>query len=333
MLMSFGQAVANATAYAMDRNSKVFLYGEGINDSGGYFGSTAGLAQRFGTSRCFDVPNSEDALVGLGVGAAMCGYHPLFVSLRADFLMLAMNQIVNHAARWPTMTGHQIDVPLTIRALIGRGWGQAAQHSGALHSLFANIPGIDVVLPASPGEAAGLLLASLDSRNTTIMLEEKSLYDIEEEVDLPPLPIPLGRARLMRRGNDTSFIAISSMVSFAMDVAEQVAANGIEADVIDLRTIRPLDREAVIASVARTGSAVIYDIGWPAFGLAAEIARVLAESQALRGPFLTVARADAHTPASCFLESEYYPKADEVATRVVETLAHRRIPVQTSRRQ
>ena len=314
--IDYAGAVVHALMHEMDRNPRVFVYGEGINDPGAYLNSTDGIAARFGEARCFDVPNCEDALVGLGIGSALMGYRPVFVSLRVDFLMLAMNQIINHAARWPAMTGYQVSVPLTIRALIGRGWGQAAQHSGALYSMFANVPGLEVVLPSSPVEGAGLLLSAIRSDKTTIVIDDRGVFGAAEDVPTVVEPIPFGEARVARTGTDVTFFGISSMVSFALRVADNVASRGISAEVIDLRTARPLDEETIRLSAARTGRVAVFDIGWPGFGMSAEVARVITEASALQRPLLSVHRKDEQTPSSAFLEDEHYPRLDEVSRQV-----------------
>jgi acetoin:2,6-dichlorophenolindophenol oxidoreductase subunit beta len=312
----YAAAAVHALEQEMAHDPRVFLYGEGINDAGAYLNSTDGIAARFGEARCFDVPNCEDALVGLGIGSALMGYRPVFVSLRVDFLMLAMNQIINHAARWPAMTGYQVSVPLTIRALIGRGWGQAAQHSGALYSMFANVPGLEVVLPSSPAEGAGLLLTALRSDKTTIVIEDRGVFGAAEEVPAIVEPIPFGQARVARAGTDVTFFSVSSMTGFALQVADRVSESGISAEVVDLRTARPLDEETIRSSAARTGRVAVFDIGWNRFGLSAEVARVITEASGLQRPLLSVHRRDEHTPSSAFLEVEHYPKIDEVVQQV-----------------
>jgi pyruvate dehydrogenase E1 component beta subunit len=314
--LDYAGAVVHALRQEMAHNPRVFVYGEGINDPGAYINSTDGIAATFGEARCFDVPNCEDALVGLGIGSALMGYRPVFVSLRVDFLMLAMNQIINHAARWPAMTGYQTSVPLTIRALIGRGWGQAAQHSGALYSMFANIPGLEVVLPSSPAEGAGLLLTALRSDATTIVIEDRGVFGVTEDVPVLVDPIPFGKARVARVGTDVTFFTVSSMARFALQVADKVSASGISAEVIDLRTARPLDEETIRSCAARTGCVAVFDIGWPGFGLSAEVARVITEASVLQRPLLSVHRRDEQTPSSAFLEDDHYPKIEEVAHRV-----------------
>jgi acetoin:2,6-dichlorophenolindophenol oxidoreductase subunit beta len=314
--LDYAGAVVHTLHQEMAVNPRVFIYGEGINDAGAYINSTDGIAATFGDARCFDVPNCEDALVGLGIGSALMGYRPVFVSLRVDFLMLAMNQIINHAARWPAMTGYQTSVPLTIRALIGRGWGQAAQHSGALYSMFANVPGLEVVLPSSAAEGAGLLMTAIRSNATTMVIEDRGVFGFAEDVPTVVEPIPFGKARVARVGTDVTFFAVSSMTRFALQVADQVSASGISAEVVDLRTARPLDEDTIRSCASRTGRVAVFDIGWPGFGLSAEISRVISEASALERPLLSVHRRDEQTPSSAFLEVDHYPKIDEVAYRV-----------------
>ena len=321
LVLSFGEALAWATKQAMEHDSSVVAYGEGINDPGGFFGSTAGLKEAFSEARCFDVPNSEDALMGFGIGASLMGYRPLFVNLRVEFLMLAMNQLVNHAARLPAMSGYQYNIPLTVRAIIGKSWGQAAQHSSALHSLFANIPDLQVVVPSSVEDAPRLLLASILSDAPTVFIEIKSLYDCKGLVHLPIEPLPLGQANIVRQGSDITCVAISDMVGFAQRVSERLVPDGIEAEILDLRSLAPLDGEAILNSVRKTKRLAVFDVGWEPFGLAAEVARIVSTSayHRLDAPLLSIARRHEHTPASCFLEEQHYAN-EEHATSSIRAL-------------
>ena len=318
VVLTYGDALARATQQAMEQNERVFIYGEGINDPGGFFGSTAGLKDALSEARCFDVPNSEEALAGFGVGAALMGLRPVFVNLRIEFLMLAMNQLVNHAARIPAMSGYQSTIPLTVRAIVGKSWGQAAQHASALHAMFANIPGLQVVVPSGIEDAPGLLLSAIASEEPTIFIELKSLYEAKAVVRVPFEPIPLGRARVARRGTDVTCVAISDMVGFARRVADRLAPQGIEAEVLDLRTLAPLDAQAILVSVGKTHRVAVFDAGWEPFGLAAEVARIVSTSPHYRlaGPLVSVARAHEQTPASCFLEGRHYPSEAEAAARI-----------------
>jgi pyruvate dehydrogenase E1 component beta subunit len=312
--MTFGQALGAALLQAMREDPRVFAFGEGINDRGGFFGSTEGIAAAVGAARCFDVPNCEEALVGMGVGASLLGYRPVMVNLRIEFLMVAMNQIVNHAAKWPSMSGGRARVPLTLRAMIGKHWGQAAQHSGALYPLFAHVPGLEVVVPGSFEDAPGLLLAAIQSDRPTIVIEEKPLYETSGPVTHPIQPVQIGRARVVRPGKDLTIVAVATGVDLACRAATALAERGVEAEVIDVRTVAPLDTDTILSSIARTRRAAVVDIAWPRFGLAGEIARlILAHTpDALRGPLLTFGPRDAHAPASCFLEQDHYPRLEQV---------------------
>ena len=294
----------------MEADPGVFIYGQGINDPGAYFGSTAGIEERFSPGRCFDVPLSEEALIGMGVGAALLGQHPIYAALRIDFLMLAMNQIVNHAAKWPAASGYQCSVPLTIRCIIGRDWGQSAQHSGAYHSMLAGVPGLQVVLPANPADAAGLLLSAIQSDTPTVFVEAKSLYGMQGDVELPIQSIPLGQARIARPGFDITLVAISDGVRLAEEAAEILQSRAISAEVLDLRTIAPLDEAAIKESVAKTGRVAVFDVGWQRFGLAAEVARVLSKP-------LSFGQKWKHTPGGCFREHAHYPILGDVVTELL----------------
>ena len=316
--MSFAEALRAAMIQAMEIDERVFAYGQGINDSGGFFGSTAGLAEKFSEARCFDAPLSEESLIGLGVGAALLGRRPIYVALRIDFLLLAMNQIVNHAAKWPLITGYQCTVPLTIRCIIGKDWGQGAQHSGSYHAMFSQVPGLQVVLPSNVSDAACLLVASMQSDLPTIFIEAKPLYGLRGGVELPIQPLPLSKANVVRKGDDITFVAISYMVAFAESVAAELEVAGISVEVIDLRTLSPLDEMAIVESVARTGRVAVFDPGWQRFSLASEVARVISmdASCQLRSPLVSVGQREEHTPAGCFREYAHYP----IQSKVVDEL-------------
>ncbi len=320
--MTFAEALRAATIQAMEADDRVFLYGQGINDPGGFLGSTVGIRDRFSQARCFDVPLSEESLIGLGVGAALLDRRPVYVALRIDFLLLAMNQIVNHAAKWPAMSGYQSTVPLTIRSIIGKDWGQGAQHSGAYHAMFSQVPGLEVVMPANVNDAARLLLTALQSESPTIFIESKPLYDLDDLVELPVKALPFGQARVARDGKDITFVAISHMVGFAQTVATDLAAHGVEAEVIDLRTLAPLDEAAIVRSVAKTKRIAVFDVGWQRFGLAAEVARILCMDGSVRleKPLVSVGQKWQHTPAGCFLEYHHYPVRHEVIADLLKIL-------------
>ena len=221
-----------------------------------------------------------------------------------------MNQIVNHAAKWPAASGYQCTVPLTIRCIIGKDWGQSAQHSGACYSMFASVPGLQVVLPSNPSDAAGLLLAAIQSDLPTVFVEAKSLYGMQGDVELPIKALHFGEARIVRSGSDVTFVAISDGVSLAEKAAEILHRScGLSSEVLDLRTIAPLDEAAIIESVEKTGKVAVFDVGWQRFGLAAEVARILLSP-------LSFGQKWEHTPGGCFREYAHYPILSEVVDEV-----------------
>ncbi len=320
-VIAYKEALREALSQALEADPSVFLLGEGIDDPGGVFGTTLGLKDRFG-DRVMDTPISENGMTGVALGAALAGMRPVAIHMRVDFLPMAMDQIVNHAAKWSYMTGGRVRAPLTIRAIVGRGWGSAAQHSQSLQALFAHVPGLRVLMPASPRDAKGMLLGSIFGNQPTIFLEHRWLYDHRQAVPEGRYVVPAGEAAVLRQGTDVTLVAASQMVLEALAAAEALEAEGVSAEVVDLRSVRPLDREAILGSVRRTGRLVVADTGWRACGSAGEVAAVAAEDAvgALTAPVRRVAIADAPTPASAPLEKAYYPGSAEIAAAARELL-------------
>ena len=320
--LKYREAIDEATRQAMAKDERVFVMGVGVDDPKGIFGTTRGAFEQFGPSRVFDTPLSEAALTGMGIGAAMRGFHPLLVHARNDFLLLTMDQIVNNAAKWRYMSGGKLKVPLTIRAIIGRGWGQAAQHSQSLQAMFAHVPGLSVIMPTSPADAKGLLMTALSSDSPVVCLEHRWLYDKSGPVPEDPYYTPFGVGSVVRPGRDVTIVAVSHMVLEALQAAEALATEGIEAEVIDPRTYRPLDSGLICRSAARTGRLVIADTGWRSYGVSAEIAARAAEELwgVLKAPIKRVALPDVPTPGSSVLESAYYPGTREIVTAVKQCL-------------
>jgi pyruvate/2-oxoglutarate/acetoin dehydrogenase E1 component len=320
--LKYREAIDEATRQSMAKDERVFVMGVGVDDPKGIFGTTRGAFEQFGPSRVFDTPLSEAALTGMGVGAAMRGFHPLLVHARNDFLLLTMDQIVNNAAKWRYMSGGKLRVPLTIRAIIGRGWGQAAQHSQSLQAMFAHVPGLSVIMPTTPADAKGLLMTALSSDGPVICLEHRWLYDKSGPVPEDPYYTPFGVGSVARPGRDVTIVAVSHMVLEALQAAETLAVEGIEAEVIDPRTYRPLDSGLICRSAARTGRLVIADTGWRSYGVSAEIAARAAEELwgALKAPIKRVALPDIPTPGSSALEAAYYPGAREIVAAVRQCL-------------
>jgi len=312
---SYRQALLEAQTQLLESDPSVFVIGEGVDDAGGVFGSTLGLAQKFGKERVLDIPIAENGLTGIAVGAAICGMSPVFVHMRMDFLPMCMDQLVNHAAKWRYMTGGRLNVPLVARSIAGRGWGSAAQHSQALHGLFNHIPGLKIVLPATPYDAKGLLISAIRDGNPVLFCEHRWLYDFTGYVPEEMYAVPLGQAVTRRKGGDVTIIALSLMVYEAVKAARALEAEGIDAEVIDPRTLVPLDEAALLESVKKTGRVIIADTGVKTGGASAEIAAVITEKgfEFLKAPAMRVGSPDSPVPASPELEKLYYPGAKEIA--------------------
>lgn len=320
--ITYREAIREALFQALEMDKNVFLLGEGIDDPGGVFGTTVGLKERFGDTRVMDSPIAENGMTGVAIGAAMTGMRPVFIHMRVDFLPMCMDQIINHAAKWSYMTGGKVHVPLTIRAIIGRGWGSAAQHSQSLQALFAHIPGLRVIMPASPYDAKGLLLGSIAGNCPTIIIEHRWLYDQKEGVPEEPYMIHAGSGLIRREGKDLTIAGASYMVYEALRAAEELAKEGISAEVLDLRSIRPLDEALLLESVRKTGRLIAADTGWRTCGVAAEVAAVVAESayDCLKAPVKRICLPEAPTPASHELEVAYYPSFRDIVSSAKELL-------------
>lgn len=299
---------------AMKKDRRVFIMGESVASSAGVFGTTREAYLNFGDRRVITTPLSENGFTGIGMGAALAGLYPIMVHDRNDFLMLAMDQIVNHIAKWSYIHNGKITLPLVIRALIGRGWGQGAQHSQSLQALFAHIPGLKVVMPSTPYLAKGLLLESIFDPGPVIFLEHRWLFSKEGKVPKGFYTVPLGKAVRHRKGKDITVIATSYMVYEAFVAASALEKEGIEVEIIDPLTLQPLDEKTIIASVKKTGRAIVVDTGWRRFGVTAEISSVISENafSFLKAPVARIGLPHASTPASSELENHFYPSAKEI---------------------
>jgi pyruvate dehydrogenase E1 component beta subunit len=318
--MLFREAIGLATAEEMRRDNTVFVMGEDVGASGGIFKCCEGLFDEFGSERVIDTPIAEAGYIGLGVGAAMTGMRPLAELMFGDFSLLTMDQIINQAAKIRYMSGGQCKVPLTIRLSMGAGRSSAAQHSQSLHALFAHIPGLKVALPSTPRDAKGLLKTALRDDNPVLFFEDKMMYNdsgaVPEEDDFI---IPFGEAEIKRPGDDLTIVATSSMVIAALEAAEQLAAQGLEAEVIDPRTLVPLDKETLLASVRKTGYALVVDEGVERHGASAELAAILnAEAfDYLDAPVLRIGAADVPIPFSPPLELRTIPNVEQIVETVL----------------
>jgi len=320
--LSFGQAIHSALAHAMENDPSVFVMGIGVDDHKAVFGTTKGLVARFGRERVFDTPISEGAMTGVAIGAALAGLKPIHVHIRADFLYLAMDQLLNVAAKWHSMFGGRMSVPLVIRAIIGRSWGQGAQHSQSLQSLLMHVPGIKVAMPTTPADSQGLLLAAIADPNPVILFEHRLLYDIVGDVPDPPVAVPFGRAALRREGSDLTIVATSHMVIESLSAAEILEQHDVSAEIIDPVTLVPLDDEAILRSVAKTGRLLVVDTSWTRCGASAEIAALAAERafSSLRAPIRRMGMQPVVCPVSKPLERAFYPNATTIAGEALSLL-------------
>lgn len=323
-ILGYAEAIREAFLQGLETDDAVYLMGQGVDDPSGMFGTTKGLQEKFGQKRVFDTPLSEDSLMGVAVGSAISGARPIYLHNRPDFLLLAMDQIVNHASKWRYMFGGEGKVPLVIWACIGRGWGSGAQHSQALQGLFAHVPGVRIVMPSTAYDTKGLLLESISEDNPVIILEHRWLFKRSGFVPQEMYRIPFGKGIIRRQGADVTIVGASQILYEAMDAADKLAQEGIEAEIIDLRTIKPWDKELVLTSLAKTGRLVLIDTGWKTSGYTAEIAATVAEEawDLLKGPIGRVSCLDTPTPAGYTLEAAFYPgveKIREVTLNIVST--------------
>ena len=315
--ISYSLAINEALHQAMERDDRVFLLGQGVK-SPWYVGNTArGLKERFG-DRVIDTPVSENGSTGAAVGAALAGMRPVVVHPRLDFMMYALDPILNEAANWRYMSGGNIHAPVVFWGIINRGAEQAAQHSQAIHAMFAHTPGLKVVMPATPSDAKGLLLAAIRDPDPVVFLDDRWLHGQQGPVPEEPFEIPIGRGQILRPGRDVTVAAISYLVPEALAAAEELSSEGTDVEVLDLRTAKPLDAELLAESVMKTGRLLVADVGWTTCGLAAEVCALAMERSfgALKTAPRRLALPDAPAPASRTLEEGYYPKQFALAAAV-----------------
>ncbi|MDH3688319.1 MAG: alpha-ketoacid dehydrogenase subunit beta [Gammaproteobacteria bacterium] len=317
--LKFFEALREAQDLCMAKDPAVYIMGLGVPDPKGIFGTTLGLQQKYGPKRVLDIPLSENAMTGVATGSALVGMRPIITHQRVDFALIAMEQMINQAAKWHYMFGGQSRVPLVIRMIIGRGWGQGPQHSQSLQSWFAHVPGLRVVMPATPHDAKGLLISSIEDDNPVIFMEHRWLYGMSDNVPDGLYRVQLGRARVVRQGQDVTIVATSYMVLEAIRAAEKLSESGIQAEVIDLRSLRPLDDATILQSVRKTGRLVMADTGWKAFGVSAEILALVTEKAFgdLKTPPRRIALPDFPAPTSPALSDHYYPRSGHIVAEIL----------------
>ena len=316
--LNYLEAVREALWQEMERDERVFIIGEDVGVYGGAFGVTRGMVEQFGPQRIIDTPISEYGIAGAITGAALTGMRPVGEIMFMDFTTLAMEQLVNQAAKMRFMFGGMIEVPFVLRCPAGSGSGAAAQHSQSLEAWFVHVPGLKVVMPSTPYDVKGLLLASIRDPNPVIFVEHKLLYKTKGPAPEEPYTVPLGQAEVKRVGRDLTIVATSIMVIRALDAAAQLAEEGIEVEVVDPRTLKPLDADTIIGSVSKTGRVLIVHEACKTGGFGGELAAVIAESEAfdyLDAPIVRLAGRDMPIPYNRTLEYHTVPQVEDIVEK------------------
>jgi len=324
-VLSWAEASREAIRQALALDPAVFVMGEGVDDPYAMFGITRDLHKEFGAERSFDTPIAEAGLTGIAVGAAQAGMRPVYFHNRPDFLYLAMDQLANHAAKWAYMFRGKVPIPLVIWSCIGRGWaGAGAQHSQAPQALFTHIPGLKVVMPASCFDAKGLLLAAICDPNPVIIIDHRHNFKLSSHVPEEPYFVPLGKGIVRRVGSDITIVATSYLVQESCLVADKLLEEGISVEVIDPRTLKPLDEEIILKSVEKTGRLIVLDTGWKTSGFAAEVAALAVEKafSSLKAPVQRLTAPDTPTPAGCTLEEAFYFDKKQITAAIKKTLEY-----------
>jgi len=318
--ITYAEAIKEATWQLMERDRSVYLMGEGVDDFRGLWGTTEGLVHRFGAERVVDIPLSENGMTGIALGTAAMGYRPIFTHQRIDFMLMGMDSLCNHAAKYHHMTGMTRKAPLTVRAIIGKGWGQSFQHAQSYYPIFAHFPGIKVVAPVTPYEAKGLLIAAVLDDHPVVVLEPRTLYGEAGVVPEEFYALELGKAEVMREGSDLTMVGVSYMTKEVMDCAELLQEAGISVEVINLRSLKPLDLETIGRSVAKTGNLAVADMTWECCSLAGDIAWRISDRhfKKLERPPLCIALPDEYVGASPQHEAHYYVDKTKLQRQVMD---------------
>ena len=330
--LTTSKAMVEAIAQEMQRDDSVFYLGEDVGAYGGIFSSTTGLLDQFGPGRVIDTPISETAFIGLGIGAAVEGMRPIVELMFTDFMGVCLDQIYNHMAKIHFESGGNVKVPMVLTAAAGGGYSDGAQHSQCLWGTFAHLPGMKVVVPSTPADAKGLMTSAIRDDNPVVYIFHKGVMGLPwmaknartlDDVPAGEYVVPLGQARVAREGSDVSVVTLSLSVHHALDVAEKLAGEGISVEVLDLRTLVPLDREAILTSVAKTGRLVVVDEDYLSYGVSGEVTATVAEHDPtmLRAPVRRVAVPDVPIPYAHPLEYAVLPRHDRIEQAVRSALA------------
>lgn len=317
--LSYAQAVREGLDQAMERDPKVIIIGEGVPDPKSIFNTTAGLREKYGAKRVFDMPLAENGVTGICIGAALSGMRPVMVHQRIDFALLAMDQLVNNAAKWHYMFNGKASVPMVVRVIVGRGWGQGPQHSQSLQAMFAQIPGLKVVMPTTPYDAKGMLISAIEDNNPVIFIEHRWLHHIVDTVPVEIYRVPLNRAKVLHEGKDVTIAAFSYMAVESLLAARALGTHSVGVEVIDMRSARQLDVDAVVDSVRKTGRLLVADTAFKTGGISAEILSQVLEREfkSLKTAPVRVSLPDHPVPTSHFMADGYYPESLSIADAVL----------------
>jgi pyruvate/2-oxoglutarate/acetoin dehydrogenase E1 component len=322
---TFASAINDALSEAMTIDSSVICYGLGVPDPKGVFGTTIGLQEKFGTDRVFDMPTAENAMTGIGIGAALYGIRPVITHQRLDFALLSMDQLVNNAAKWRFMFGGQRGVPLTVRMILGRGWGQGPTHSQNLQAWFAHVPGLKVVMPSTAEDAKGLLLSSIFDPDPVIFLEHRWLHNQKGNVPDGDVRIPIDKAKLLRKGKDITVVSMSYLTIEAVHAVDYLSSQDVSCDLIDLRSIRPIDWDAIKSSIHKTGRLLVLDTGNLTGSVSGEIVARVAQDcwgSLLSAPH-RLAMPDYPEATSPALTEHYHVRAKDIVSTIGAILKKR----------
>lgn len=318
--ITFAQAVREGLDQAMEQDPRVIVIGEGVPDPKAIFNTTAELREKFGTRRVFDMPLSENGVTGVCIGAALSGMRPVMVHQRIDFALLAMDQLVNNAAKWHYMFDGKASVPLVVRVIVGRGWGQGPQHSQSLQAMFAQVPGLKVVMPTTAYDAKGMLISAIEDNNPVIFIEHRWLHQIKDHVPEEHYRVPLGQAKILHEGDAVTVAAFSYMAVESLVAAKALmSAMGIGVEVLDMRSVRPLDVASVLNSVRKTGRLIVADTAFRTGSIAGELIGQVVEQafEVLKTRPVRIASPDHPAPTSNFMAEHYYPTPQIIADEVL----------------
>lgn len=319
--LTFAQALREGIDQAMDHDPSVLVIGEGVPDPKAIFTTTANLQDKYGARRVFDMPLSENGITGVCIGAALSGMRPVMIHQRIDFALLAMDQLVNNAAKWHYMFDGKSSVPIVVRLIVGRGWGQGPQHSQSLQGMFAQVPGLKVVMPTTAHDAKGMLISAIEDNNPVLFIEHRWLHQITDHVPEEYYRVSLGQAKILHEGDAVTVAAFSFMAIESLIAAHALMSTmGIRIEVLDMRSVRPLDVESVLNSIRKTGRLIVADTAFRTGSIAAELISQVAEQafSVLKAPPVRIASPDHPVPSSPFMAEHYYPCSQTIADKVLE---------------